>query len=94
LCSVPDEDAPAKVDDPLLTRGPELLNCIAEGAEFERLGTPCDNSAPMPCWPSVSEPAAKLLTPADGTASAAGPYTGDGIRNAEDPSFPDDTGSG
>jgi hypothetical protein len=82
------------VFDPLLKLGAALLNCLAAGIEYEGLGSPCENSAPIFSWPSEFGTTAELLTPADGTAGAGGPYTGDGTRNVEEPSLPDEIGSG
>jgi hypothetical protein len=93
LFSVSEEDAPAKVLDPLKGPGAELLSCEAEGTEYELLGTASGNSAVVCCWPFDCETAAELLTPTDGTANTGEPYTGDGMRNAEEPSSPDDIGS-
>lgn len=54
-----------------------------------------ENSTPEFSWPSEFEIAAELLVAPDGTAGAGagGPYSRDGMRNVEEPSFPDDIGN-
>jgi hypothetical protein len=88
-----EEEAAAKLLDPLLELAAELVTRVVTGAAYKRLGTAGEYPTPVCSWPSGTETAEELLALSNVNTGEGAPYTGDGFSNVEEPSLPENVGS-